>query len=126
MTRRQLRLQQLAGHAIDRRGCDGTGVHIEPNTRTLSEHGASHKCRIGRADHLHPVTHEFCERGPVPRPPHQKAVTTYRPAEASECLLAAVLDDRSAEGLRDIEEGADQVVDGVRGVGRMTQRAVCV
>ena len=28
---------------------DGTGMHVEPNTRTLSEHGASRNCRIGRA-----------------------------------------------------------------------------
>lgn len=51
---------------INRRCRDGTSMHIQSNTRTLSEHGASHNCRIGRADHLHPVTHEFCERGPVP------------------------------------------------------------
>lgn len=38
----QLGLDQLASHAIDRRGRDGSGVPIEPNTRTLSKHGASH------------------------------------------------------------------------------------
>jgi hypothetical protein len=41
VTGRQLLLKQLAGHAIDRRSRDGTGVDNEPNTRTLSEHAAS-------------------------------------------------------------------------------------
>lgn len=50
-------------HAIDSRGRDGTGVHIQPNTRTLSEHGAFHKCRIGRAD-TSPVTTSFVSEAP--------------------------------------------------------------
>jgi hypothetical protein len=50
MSRGQLRLEHLARDAIDRRCRDRSGVHVEPNTRTLGKQpGPPTNCRIGRA-----------------------------------------------------------------------------
>ena len=38
MTRRQPSLPQLAGHAVDRRRSNRSGMDIQTNTRTLNKH----------------------------------------------------------------------------------------
>src|SRR5665648_620328 len=74
--------EHLTSDTIDRRSHDGSCVHIQTNTRTLTHTGASHNCRIGRAGSPRSVTHESCERGPGPTTPQQsRAVTTYRLGE---------------------------------------------
>src|SRR5665647_187087 len=79
MIRDQTPPEHLTSDTIDRRSHDGSCVHIQTNTRTLTHTGASHNCRIGRAGSPRSVTHESCERGPGPTTPQQsRAVTTYR------------------------------------------------
>src|SRR5450759_3932644 len=82
--------EHLTSDTIDRRSHDGSCVHIQTNTRTLTHTGASHNCRIGRAGSPRSVTHESCERGPGPTTPQQsRAVTTYRLVSGSVVTLGS-------------------------------------
>jgi hypothetical protein len=72
--RRQPRLAQFAGLAVDR-GChDRSGVHVQTHTRTLCLHrGLPTQCRIGRAGHSCQATHEYARERPRPATPNRAA-----------------------------------------------------